>query len=50
MPETLQMETSKDARVLDALLSDQFSAKLDALAKTKAEEYQANTPSSGGQL
>jgi Rps23 Pro-64 3,4-dihydroxylase Tpa1-like proline 4-hydroxylase len=44
MPETLQMETSKDGRVLDALLSDQFAAKLDALAKTKAEEYKANTP------
>jgi len=44
MPETLRMETLNDARVLDALLGDQFAARLEALAQAKKEEYQANTP------
>jgi Rps23 Pro-64 3,4-dihydroxylase Tpa1-like proline 4-hydroxylase len=42
MPE--QLEAVSDTKVLDALLSDQFAAKLETLAQTRAAEYQANTP------
>jgi Rps23 Pro-64 3,4-dihydroxylase Tpa1-like proline 4-hydroxylase len=44
MPEALQIETLNGARVLNALLSDQFAARLEALAQAKAEEYKANNP------
>jgi hypothetical protein len=48
MPESVKespaVETASDIRVLNALLSDQFAGKLEALARAKAEEYQANTP------
>jgi len=48
MPESVKespaVETASDIRVLNALLSDQFAVKLEALAKASAEEYQANTP------
>ncbi len=39
-----QLETISDIRVMDALLGDSFAAKLEALGKAKAKEYQANTP------
>jgi Rps23 Pro-64 3,4-dihydroxylase Tpa1-like proline 4-hydroxylase len=44
MPESVQVEIPHDARVLNSLLSDDFTAKLEALAQAKAEEYKANTP------
>jgi Rps23 Pro-64 3,4-dihydroxylase Tpa1-like proline 4-hydroxylase len=44
MPESLQVETPSNPRVLNALLSDEFAGKLDLLARTKAVEYQANLP------
>jgi Rps23 Pro-64 3,4-dihydroxylase Tpa1-like proline 4-hydroxylase len=44
MPEFLQVETPSSTRVLNTLLSDEFAAKLDFLARTKAVEYQANLP------
>jgi Rps23 Pro-64 3,4-dihydroxylase Tpa1-like proline 4-hydroxylase len=48
MPESVKespaVETASDIRVLNALLSDQFAGKLEALAAAKAVEYQANTP------
>jgi Rps23 Pro-64 3,4-dihydroxylase Tpa1-like proline 4-hydroxylase len=42
MPE--QLETLSDTRVMNALLGDEFTAKLEALAQAKADEYKANTP------
>jgi Rps23 Pro-64 3,4-dihydroxylase Tpa1-like proline 4-hydroxylase len=44
MPESLQVELPSSTRVLNALLSDEFAAKLEFLARTKAVEYQANLP------
>jgi Rps23 Pro-64 3,4-dihydroxylase Tpa1-like proline 4-hydroxylase len=44
MPQSVQVETARDIRVLDALLSDEFTARLDTLARDKAEEYKANSP------
>ena len=49
MPESVKdalerLETPSDTRVMNALLSDQFAGKLEALAQAKAEEYKANTP------
>jgi hypothetical protein len=44
MPGTLQIETLKDTRGLDPLLGGRFAARLEALARDKAEEYKANTP------
>jgi Rps23 Pro-64 3,4-dihydroxylase Tpa1-like proline 4-hydroxylase len=42
MPE--QVEAVGGSRVMNALLSDPFAAKLEALGQTKAEEYKAGTP------
>jgi Rps23 Pro-64 3,4-dihydroxylase Tpa1-like proline 4-hydroxylase len=42
MPE--ELETLSDTRVMNALLGDEFNAKLEALGQAKAEEYQANSP------
>jgi Rps23 Pro-64 3,4-dihydroxylase Tpa1-like proline 4-hydroxylase len=42
MPE--QLETLSDIRVMNALLADEFAAKLETLAQAKREEYKANTP------
>jgi Rps23 Pro-64 3,4-dihydroxylase Tpa1-like proline 4-hydroxylase len=39
-----QFEALIDARAMNALLGDAFVAKLEALGKTNAEEYKANTP------
>jgi Rps23 Pro-64 3,4-dihydroxylase Tpa1-like proline 4-hydroxylase len=44
MPETVQTIAPSDTRVMDALLSDQFTQKLEALAHAKAEEYKGNQP------
>src|ERR1700760_1954899 len=40
----VQTGTLEGIRVLDALLSDEFTAKLESLAQAKAGEYQANSP------
>ena len=40
----VQPDGPGDTRVLNTLLSDQFTAKLDALARDRAGEYQANPP------
>src|ERR1700744_1836417 len=39
-----QVEAATDFRVMNELLSDPFVAKLENLAKDKAQEYQANSP------
>jgi Rps23 Pro-64 3,4-dihydroxylase Tpa1-like proline 4-hydroxylase len=44
MPEFMQVESPKDLRVLDALLSDEFTGRLETLARDKAAEYGANSP------
>jgi Rps23 Pro-64 3,4-dihydroxylase Tpa1-like proline 4-hydroxylase len=44
MSNSVQVEIPNETRVLNALLSDQFAGKLEALAQAKAEEYKANTP------
>lgn len=44
MPQSVQEIISNDNRVLNALLSDQYTQKLEALAQAKAEEYKANHP------
>ena len=44
MPESVQVETRNDTRVMNELLSDQFAGKLETLAQAKAEAYKANTP------
>jgi Rps23 Pro-64 3,4-dihydroxylase Tpa1-like proline 4-hydroxylase len=44
MSQSVQVETFKDVRVLDALLSDEFTTRLETLAGDKAEEYKANSP------
>jgi Rps23 Pro-64 3,4-dihydroxylase Tpa1-like proline 4-hydroxylase len=44
MPQSVQEIISNDNRVLNALLSDQYTQKLEALAQAKAEEYKANSP------
>jgi Rps23 Pro-64 3,4-dihydroxylase Tpa1-like proline 4-hydroxylase len=44
MPESLAVETLNGSGVMNTLLGDEFTAKLDALAKAKAAEYQANLP------
>src|SRR6202161_3234547 len=44
MSNSVQVEIPNETRVLNALLSDQFAGKLEALAQAKAGEYKANTP------
>jgi len=44
MPESVQAISPSDTSVMSALLSEQFTQKLDALAQAKAEEYKANQP------
>jgi Rps23 Pro-64 3,4-dihydroxylase Tpa1-like proline 4-hydroxylase len=44
MPQSVQAITPNDTSVMNALLSDQFTQKLETLAQAKAEEYQANQP------
>jgi Rps23 Pro-64 3,4-dihydroxylase Tpa1-like proline 4-hydroxylase len=44
MPQSIRIESFKEVRTLDALLSDEFTAKLETLARDRAEEYKANTP------
>jgi Rps23 Pro-64 3,4-dihydroxylase Tpa1-like proline 4-hydroxylase len=44
MPPTVQAISSSDTSVMNALLSDQFTQKLQGLAQAKAEEYKANRP------
>jgi Rps23 Pro-64 3,4-dihydroxylase Tpa1-like proline 4-hydroxylase len=44
MPPTVQAITPSDTSVMNALLSDQFTQKLETLAQAKAEEYKANQP------
>jgi Rps23 Pro-64 3,4-dihydroxylase Tpa1-like proline 4-hydroxylase len=44
MPPTVQAVTSSDTSVMNALLGDQFTQKLETLAQAKAEEYKANQP------
>jgi Rps23 Pro-64 3,4-dihydroxylase Tpa1-like proline 4-hydroxylase len=44
MPDTAQLGTLPPTRVIDSLLSDSFTGKLEALAQDKAGEYKANTP------
>jgi Rps23 Pro-64 3,4-dihydroxylase Tpa1-like proline 4-hydroxylase len=44
MPQPIRIESFKEVRTLDALLSDEFTAKLETLARDRAEEYKANTP------
>jgi Rps23 Pro-64 3,4-dihydroxylase Tpa1-like proline 4-hydroxylase len=44
MPQSVQAITPSDTSVMNALLSDQFTQKLETLAQSKAEEYKANQP------
>ncbi len=44
MPQSVQAITPGDTSVMNALLSDQFTQKLETLAQAKAEEYKANQP------
>jgi len=44
MPQSVQAITPSDTSVMNALLSDQFTQKLETLAQAKAEEYKANQP------
>ena len=44
MPQSAQALIPSDTGVMNALLSDQFTQKLEALAQAKAEEYKANQP------
>ncbi len=44
MPPTVQAISPSDTSVMSALLSDQFTQKLETLAQAKAEEYKANQP------
>ena len=44
MPPTVQAISPSDTSVMNALLSDQFTQKLETLAQAKAEEYKANQP------
>jgi Rps23 Pro-64 3,4-dihydroxylase Tpa1-like proline 4-hydroxylase len=44
MPQSVQAISPSDTSVMSALLSDQFTQKLEALAHAKAEEYKANQP------
>ena len=44
MPQSVQAISPSDTSVMSALLSEQFTQKLDALAQAKAEEYKANQP------
>lgn len=44
MPPTVQAISPSDTSVMSALLSDQFTQKLETLAQAKAEEYKANKP------
>ena len=40
----MQEAILKNVRALDALLSDEFTAKLNTLVRTKGDEYRANSP------
>jgi len=44
MPQSVQATSPSDTSVMSALLSDQFTQKLEALAQANAEEYNANQP------
>src|ERR1700721_3563606 len=44
MPQSVQAISPGDTTVMSALLSDQFTQKLEALAQAKADEYKANQP------
>jgi Rps23 Pro-64 3,4-dihydroxylase Tpa1-like proline 4-hydroxylase len=44
MPPTVQAIIPSDTSVMNTLLSDQFTQKLETLAQAKAEEYKANQP------
>jgi hypothetical protein len=44
MPQSVQAISPGDTSVMSALLSDQFTQKLEALAQAKADEYKANQP------
>jgi Rps23 Pro-64 3,4-dihydroxylase Tpa1-like proline 4-hydroxylase len=44
MPQSVQAISPSDSSVMSALLSEQFTQKLEALAQAKAEEYKANQP------
>lgn len=44
MPQLVQEIISSDHSVMNALLSDQYTQKLEALAQGRAEEYKANKP------
>jgi Rps23 Pro-64 3,4-dihydroxylase Tpa1-like proline 4-hydroxylase len=44
MPQSVQALSPSDTSVMNALLSDEFAQKLEALAQAKAEEYKANQP------
>ena len=39
-----QLEAPADIRVMNELLSDPYVAKLEHLAKDKAQEYKSNSP------
>jgi Rps23 Pro-64 3,4-dihydroxylase Tpa1-like proline 4-hydroxylase len=44
MSQSVEAMSPSGTSVMSALLSDQFTQKLEALAQTKAEEYKANQP------
>jgi 2OG-Fe(II) oxygenase superfamily len=44
MPQSAQAISPSDSSVMSALLSDDFTQKLEALAQARAEEYKANQP------
>jgi Rps23 Pro-64 3,4-dihydroxylase Tpa1-like proline 4-hydroxylase len=44
MPQSVQVEPIKGIQILDALLSEDFTTRLETLARDKAEEYKAHTP------
>jgi hypothetical protein len=44
IPQSVQAISTFDTGVMSALLSDQFTRKLETLAQAKAEEYRANQP------
>jgi len=44
MPQSVQATSPSDTSVMSALLSDQFTQKLEAMAQANAEEYNANQP------
>jgi Rps23 Pro-64 3,4-dihydroxylase Tpa1-like proline 4-hydroxylase len=44
MPQSVQAISPSDTSVMNALLSDQYTQKLETLAQAKAEEYKANQP------